>query len=596
MIDLEQPLSTTAGRLNRSPSSARARYVSLPPWTRLILPLALVSGVLLPLGALLTAVFEIDSARWAHMWETFLPRALSNTIFLIISVGAGTLIIGTAFAWLVTAYDFPGRRWFERLLLLPLAIPGFIMGFVYVSIFEYAGPVQTTLRGWFGWGRNDYTFPNIASPGGLVLVLTLVLYPYVYMLARVAFREQAAASFEAAQLMGLSRFRAFIRLVLPLAYPQLAAGTILAMLEAMTDYGTVSYFGFPTLSERIVVLWSGEFNPTAATQLAFLMIVVALALIALERRMRGKAKFYQHAGQGRGLQRHPLRGIKRALAVAACLALFGAAFVLPAAQLIAWVIAEVQSASVNIWNENFAVYASNSLFLAGVSAAVVTMLALLIAYGLRMHAGGGRRLSRLLARGVTLGYAIPGAVIAAGVLVVVNPIDGAVTDLATAHLGWSSSTYLLTGTVIALIYAYVVRFLSIGFSNTDASLEKITPNMEGAARTMGAGWWRILSRIHAPLVRTGLATGALLVFVDVMKELPATLLLRPFGMDTLALRTYFLSIEGWHRSAAVPALAILIVGLIPVLLLMRVGERTVDGRRGYSSQRSQQALRSNDGG
>jgi ABC-type spermidine/putrescine transport system permease subunit I len=187
MIDLEQPLSTTAGRLNRSPSSARARYVSLPPWTRLILPLALVSGVLLPLGALLTAVFEIDSARWAHMWETFLPRALSNTLFLIISVGAGTLIIGTAFAWLVTAYDFPGRRWFERLLLLPLAIPGFIMGFVYVSIFEYAGPVQTTLRGWFGWGRNDYTFPNIASPGGLVLVLTLVLYPYVYMLARSRF-------------------------------------------------------------------------------------------------------------------------------------------------------------------------------------------------------------------------------------------------------------------------------------------------------------------------------------------------------------------------------------------------------------------------
>lgn len=594
MIKLAHLIPTTAGSLDDSPSFAR--HVSLPPWTRLILPLALVVGVLLPLGALLLAVFEIDFARWTHMWETFLPRALTNTIFLVASVGVGTFIIGTAFAWLVTAYDFPGRRWFERLLLLPLAIPGFIMGFVYVSIFEYAGPVQTTLRGWFGWGRNDYSFPNIASPGGLVLVLTLVLYPYVYMLARVAFREQAAISFEAAQLMGLSRLKAFIRLVMPLAYPQLAAGTILAMLEAMTDYGTVSYFGFPTLSERIVVLWSGEFNPTAATQLAFLMIIVALTLITLERRMRGKAKFYQNAGQGRCLRRHPLRGVKRAIAITACAALFGAAFVLPVSQLVAWVVGEMQSASVNIWNENFTAYAGNSIFLAGVSAVIVMALALLIAYGLRTHAGKGKRLSRLLARGVTLGYAIPGAVIAAGVLVVVNPIDGAVTDMATEHLGWSSSTYLLTGTAVALIYAYVVRFMSIGFSNTDASIEKITPNMEGAARTMGAGWWRILSRIHAPLVRTGLAAGALLVFVDVMKELPATLLLRPFGMDTLALRTYFLSVEGWHRSAAVPALAILIVGLIPVLLLMRVGEKSVDGRRDYSSERSQQTLRSNDGG
>ncbi|PJF24347.1 MAG: hypothetical protein CUN53_18290, partial [Phototrophicales bacterium] len=227
-------------------------------------------------------------------------------------------------------------------------------------------------------------------------------YPYVYMLARVAFREQAAISFEAAQLMGLSRFKAFIRLVMPLAYPQLAAGTILAMLEAMTDYGTVSYFGFPTLSERIVVLWSGEFNPNAATQLAFLMILVALTLITLERRMRGKAKFYQNAGQGRCLRRHPLRGVKRIIAITACAALFGAAFMLPVTQLLAWVIAEVQSASVNIWNENFAVYAGNSLFLAGVSAAIVTFLALLIAYGLRTHASKGRRISRLLARGVTL--------------------------------------------------------------------------------------------------------------------------------------------------------------------------------------------------
>lgn len=544
-----------------------------------LLPLLLVLALLLPLGVLLLYVFQFDLARWTHMWNTFLPRALVNTLTLIIGVGIGTGLIGTGFAWLLTAYDFPGRAWFDRLMLLPLAIPGFIMGFVYVTLFEYAGPVQTALRSWFGWKRNDYWFPNIASPGGLILVLTLVLFPYVYMLARTAFREQLASSIEAARVMGYNRLHTFFRLVLPLAYPQIAAGVILAMLETMTDYGTVSYFSYPTLSERIVVLWNTEFDPGTATQLALLMMVFALALIVVVRRLRGRARFYQHGGQGRHMSRLPLRGWSRTGAVLACLTLFGASFLLPVVQLVSWALGELQDPTVGFEGESFISYSINSVALAGITALIVVFLALLIVYGLRATAVHRNRSNRRLARMVTLGYAMPGAVVAAGVLVVVNPLDAAVTDFAAQFLGWSSPAYLLTGTVIALIYAYVVRFMAVGFNSTDASLEKISPSMEGAARTMGAGTWRILRRIHAPLVSTGLASGVILVFVDVMKELPATLLLRPFGMDTLALRTYFLSVEGWHRSAAIPALMILIIGLIPVFILMRVGEKPVGKHR-----------------
>ncbi len=531
-------------------------------------------AILLPLGVLLLEIFNLNGERWAAMWQTFLPRSLWNTLVLVIGVGLGTFLLGTGLAILTAAYDFPGRRWFDRLLLLPLAIPGFIMGFVYVSVFEFAGPVQSTLRTWFNWGRGDYWFPNIASPGGLILVLTLVLYPYVYILARAAFQEQAASTFEAARVIGYSRLMAFIRLALPMAYPQIAAGTILAILEALTDYGTVSYFSYPTLSERVVVLWNTEFDPGTATQLSLLMTLIALGLILLERRMRHKARFYQQGGQRRVAAQN-LTGLPRWGAVLICSLVLGVAFILPVLQLVIWALGEIQNPTVSIWQESFINYSQNSILLAGSTALITVALALLIVFGLRTTATAQRKLVRVLVRFVTLGYAMPGAVIAVGVLIVVNPLDSPLTNFASDYLGWSPVAYLLTGTPIALIYAYIVRFMSIGFNSVDASLEKISPNLEGAARIAGAGEWRVLRRIHFPLMRTGLAAGAILVFVDVMKELPATLLLRPFGMDTLALRTYFLSIEGWHRVASIPALTILVIGLIPVFILMRIGDQSV---------------------
>lgn len=531
---------------------------------------------LLPLGVLLLHLFQLDTSRWVQMWSTFLPRVLGNTLLLALGVGIGTGIIGTFFAWLVTAYDFPGRAWFDHLLLLPMAIPGFIMGFVYVTLFEYAGPVQTALRAGLGWQRGDYWFPNIASPSGLILVLTLVLYPYVYMLARTAFREQLASSLEVAYMMGYSHWRTFTRLVLPLAYPQIAVGIILAILETMTDYGTVSYFSYPTLSERIIVLWNTEFDPSTATQLALLMMLGALGLIFLEYRLRGQARFYQHGGQGRPMPRRRLVGIARLGALTACGLLFGAAFVLPVTQLAVWAVAELQTPTVNILGEQFVEYARNSLGLASVAAVMTTGAALFILYSLRLGTAAQQTSQNRLERLLSLGYALPGAVVAAGVLVVVNPVDAAVTDWISQFLGWNTVGYVLTGTVIALLYAYVVRFIAIAFNNTAASYEKISPTMLAAARTLGAGSGRLLRRIQIPLMSSGLATGTILVFVDVMKELPATLLLRPFGMDTLALRTYFLSVEGWHRTAAIPALMILLIGLLPVFLLMRIGAKSVD--------------------
>lgn len=536
------------------------------------IPLLITLVILLPIIILAIEILIPDVELWERLWNTILPRVIANTLILVIGVGIATFLIGTAFAWLVTAYEFPGRRFFDHALLLPLAIPGFIMGFTFVSIFEYAGPVQTQLRAWFG---SSSWFPSISSPGGLILVLTLVLYPYVYILARAAFREQAASTFEAAQVMGFSRTQTFFKLVLPLARPSIAAGTILAMMEAMTDYGAVSFFGFPTLSERIVVLWNTEFQHGPAAELASLLLIFALILIVFERHLRGRAKYYQQGGKGRRPSRMLLTGWKKWGATTASSALIGFAFVLPIVRLVTWAMREIRYPSVGAWQEIYFEYIRNSVLLAGTAAVIVILLALAIAYKARSNSLKGKnKPMRIMSRLVTLGYAMPGSMIAMGVLLVVSPADGVVTRFAENFLGWNSPAYILTGTIVALSYAYIVRFMSVGFNSVDSSMDKITPNMECAARTLGEKPRGVMMKIHMPLVSTGMAAGAILVFVDVMKELPATLLLRPFGMDTLALWSYFLGMESFWQATAIPALTIIVVGLIPVFILMRVGDNS----------------------
>ncbi|MEM7346568.1 MAG: iron ABC transporter permease [Chloroflexota bacterium] len=553
------------------PHRQQAFWPKIRAWLGRLPVLLLTIILLFPIGVLAVELFTLDIALWQRMWGTILPRVLWNTLRLVVGVSLGTLVVGVGCAWLVTAYEFPGRRWFERLLMLPLAIPGFIMGFVYVAMFEFAGPVQTALREQFDWSRNDYWFPNIASPGGLILVLTLVLYPYVYILARSAFREQAANTLEAANVLGYEGWQAFRRVALPLARPQIAVGVLLVTMESLTDYGTVSYFSYPTLSERIVVLWNTSFDVAAATELASLMVIIALILLFGEQVLRRQARFYQQGSYGRRMARKQLVGARGWLTTFGCFVVLGAAFILPMTQLTIWSIRRIQEPTITVLSEPFLEYTRNTLLLGLIGAVTTVVIALFIAYSNRRDSIETTNYPRWLSRLMTIGYAMPGAVIAVGVLTVVNPIDGAVTDFATVNLGYTGFGYLLTGTVIALVYGYAVRFMALAFNSISASVDKVKPTMESAARTLGAGSGRIFRRIHIPLVRTGIGAGAILVFVDTMKELPITMLLRPFGVDTLAVRTHLLSVEGFHESAAIPSLMILVAGLLPVFLLMQIG-------------------------
>lgn len=554
--------------------SVRHKNIALRTGLRLWLgqlPVLIGTIILLaPIAVLAVELLSLDIPLWQRLWNTILPRTLWNTLRLVVGVSLGTLVIGVGSAWLVTAYNFPGRGWFDRLLMLPLAIPGFIMGFVYVSMFEFAGPFQTALRDQFGWSRGEYWFPNIASSGGLILVLTLVLYPYVYILARSAFREQAANTLEAANVLGYEGWQAFRRVALPLARPQIAVGVLLVIMETLTDYGTVSYFSYPTLSERIVVLWNSSFDSASATELASLMVVLALGLLLGERALRKQARFYQQGSYGRRMSRQKLAGVRGWLATFICLLILGSAFLLPLTQLAVWTAGEIRDPTVSILTEPFFNYTQNTLLLGSLGALLTILVALVIAYSDRRDSIEARNRPRWLSRLISIGYAMPGAVIAVGVLTVVNPLDGAVTNFAE-NLGYRGAGYLLTGTIIALLYGYTVRFMVLALDSISASVDKVRPTMEAAARTMGAGSGRIFRQIHIPLVRTGIGAGAILVFVDIMKELPITLLLRPFGMDTLAVRAHLLSIEGFHESAAIPALMILVVGLLPVFLLMQIG-------------------------
>ena len=552
-------------------------------WFSLLLPLLIALIVLFPLGYLVRNVFlNPNEELWTRWWDTILPPMIINTLKLTIGVGIGTFIVGAGSAWLVTAYDFPGRIFFDRLLLLPLAIPSFILGFVFVATFDYAGPVQTQWRTWFG---QDAWFPDVISGSGAIIVMTAVLYPYVYILARAAFREQSASTMEAARVMGLSRTQAFFRLVLPLARPSIAAGMILAMMEALTDYGTVSFFGYPTLSEGVVRIWQGTWGFEAvdnASQLASLLLFFALGMIVLERLLRGRAKYYQQGGEGRRIQRVHLHGWVQWVPTIMLGLILGFAFVLPVMQLSTWAYDEVQDPQVGLLTTDlFEQHIMATARVGGIAAGLVIALSVIVAHGVRVTATGGKkRIPRAIARLVTLGYAMPGAVVAVGILLIVMPIDHQVTDFFEEELGRTNRDLIFTGTTTALLYAYVVRFLAVGFNSIDSSLEKIRPSMEEAARTMGAGSIRVFFRIYLPLLSTGIAAGAILVFVDVMKEIPATLMLRPpFGTDTLALWVYGLASEAFWKAAAVPSLAILAFGLIPIFFLMRVGD---NHRREYS--------------
>jgi iron(III) transport system permease protein len=518
-------------------STAPLRRVN--PWSALVLGVAAL--VVLPVAMVAAEAFSPTPSVWRHLWETRLPNMLTSTIALLMLVGVGTLALGVSLAWLVSAYRFPGRSAFRFALVLPLAMPGYVLGYVFLTTFSFAGPVQSTLRDWFGRG---VWFPNVRTVPGAAAVLVLTLYPYVYVLAMTALREQGLRTWQVARTLGQGRLRAARRAVLPAARPTLAAALALVMMEVLTDFATVQYFNVTTVSAGIYNLKvSGD--RAQATQLAVLVLVFALAVIALERGFRGRARFHQ-AGAKEFLEPLALRGWRRWAATGACLAVLAAAFLLPVVRLATWT-----QVGGNVTAASYLKHLGRSAQLAGMAALACLVVAALVTSGARLSGG---RATRWAARSILVGYTLPGTVVAIGVLVAFN---------ATGHV------VLVTTSLLGVLYAYTIRFVPLSAATLDASLEKVTPSVVMAARTLGARPGRILARIHAPLLRSGMTAALLLVFVHTLQEISIVLLLRPFGFDTLSVWVWDLTANSAWEQTGLPALTIVAVALVPVILTMR---------------------------
>jgi iron(III) transport system permease protein len=524
-----------------------------------------IAGLLtVPILAVLSSFMTPAGEVWRHLWRTQLVELITNTVLLLAGVGSGTLVVGTGLAWLVVYHRFPGRAFFEWALILPLAIPAYVLGFVFLGLFDFAGPLQTFLRATFGQG---FRLPTLRSYGGVTLMMTLVFYPYVYLLARAAFRGQGAATLEMARSLGRSPWCAFVMVTLPIARPALVAGVALAMMEALADFGTVATFGYRTLTEAIYRVWYGMFDRTAATQLASGLLCFALGLLLVERFSRGRARFTETYRHGAGVTPTVLRGWQAALAMGACLAVLGPGFLVPVGQLGLWAWATLQTGPPA---SAFSTLLLNTLYLAGLATALACLLAVVLAYASRLHPSPSIQWS---AQCAALGYALPGSVVAVGVLLPLAWLDHTAVVWLERILGHSGGL-LLTGSAVGLLFAYLVRFLAVSLQTVDASLTKIPPSLDDAARSLGASGSRVLRRVHLPLMRRGLLTALILVFVEVMKEMPATLLLRPFGLNTLAVEVWKRTSEAMWQEAALPALAIVAAGILPVLLAVRLSAKS----------------------
>ncbi len=527
------------------------------PWT---LAVTAVSGLLaLPVLVVLSYVLHPAGEVWRHLVRTVLPTYVLNSVTLMIGVAVGTLALGVSTAWLTTMCRFPGRQIFTWILLLPFAIPAYIIAYTYTGMLDFAGPVQSALRAWFGWQAGDYWFPPVRSLNGAIVMLSLVLYPYVYLLARAAFLEQSVHALDVSRTLGCGPWESFFRVSLPAARPSIIAGLSLALMETLADYGTVQYFGVPTFTTGIFRTWFGLGDSAAAAQLAAVMLLFVFALIALEQNSRRRARYYHSEGRARPLPSYELRGARAAGAWVTCALPVILGFALPAAQLLSWSIATA-GATVDA---RFIDLVLNTVALAGAAAALAVALALLLAYGRRL---AGSALAGFAVRLAGMGYAIPGVVIAVGVLLPFGWLDRSIDAWARTHLGFSIGL-VLSGTLFTLLFAYMVRFLAVSLQTVDAGLGKITRSMDEAARSLGYGALEIVHKVHVPIMRASLLTAAILVFVDVMKELPATLVLRPFNFNTLAVRAYELASDERLAESATAALAIVAVGVIPVVLL-----------------------------
>ncbi|PSB12448.1 iron ABC transporter permease [Pleurocapsa sp. CCALA 161] len=522
--------------------------------------MAIALIIAIPILFVFSSVFTKSGAVWQHLASTVLANYIVNSCCLMLLVGTGVCLIGVGTAWLVTMCRFWGSKWLNWLLLLPLAAPAYLLAYSYTAMLGYFGPVQTVLRNLFGWsGVDDYWFPEIRSLGGAAIMLLLVLYPYVYLLARVAFLEQSVCTIEASRSLGCSPWRSFFTVALPLARPAIMAGLALALMETLNDLGTVEYFGVNTFTTGIYRTWLGMGERSAAAQLAAFLMVFVLILIVLERRSRNAAQYYDRSSSIERLTPFQLNPWHSLLALVFCLLPVLLGFIIPGGYLLQLTLNNLDSA----FDGDFGNLAQHSFILAIITAIAALLISVIMAYGERLEPNW---LMKTAVRIAAMGYAIPGSVIAVGVLIPMAGLDNIIDRWMRSTFNFSTGL-LLSGTIFALIFAYLVRFLAVGFGSVESSLNKISPSLDDASRSLGYGSTSTLWNIHTPLMSGGLLTSTILVFVDVMKELPATLVIRPFNFDTLGIRVYQYASDERLAEAAAPALAIVLVGIIPVILL-----------------------------
>lgn len=525
-------------------------------------PFVAAALVVVPVGVIFSSVLAPAGEIWQHLVETTLISLLLNTFWLVLGVIVGTALLGISLAWFTAVYEFPGRRLFSWALLLPMAIPAYVTAFVALGLFDFTGPIQTTLRAWLD---SDLSwFPDIRGRMGVIIVMTLAFYPYVYLLARNAFLSQGKRSLEVAQSLGFSRKQGFFKVVLPMARPWIAGGIMLVSMETLADFGTVAVFNYNTFTTAIYKAWFSMFSLQAASQLASLLIVMVFIVIVLEQQFRSRMR-YAEAKSSAKAQRIQLAGWHNWAVTGFVVCVLFFAFFLPVAQLGYW---SVQSFAQNYDVDRYLEFLWHSLTLSSLAALLICLVVIAMVYALRRYPDSA---TRYAVRTATIGYALPGTVLAIGVYVPLVWLDGQLSELAL-HWFQLETGQLIQGTLAIMLIAYLIRFMAVSHYPIDSAMQRVTHSIDEAALSLGVHGWAMIRTVHIPILKPGIFTAATLVFVDVMKEMPITLMTRPFGWDTLAVRIYEMTSEGQWEQAALPAITLILAGLMPIYLFMRQTE------------------------
>lgn len=550
--------STTAGP--PIAGALRHRIMRLNGWHFLVITVALL--VLAPLVVVGGSFLRPQPELWQHLYQTLLVELLWNTLWLVLGVPAGTLLLGVSLAWLTATCAFPGRRFFSWALLLPMAMPAYVMAFVFLGLFDFSGIVPSLLRSWFG---PAIPVPDIRSAAGVITVLSLSLFPYVYLLARNAFLTQGIRALEAAQSLGCNRWQGFFRVALPMARPWIAGGALLVLMETLADFGAVSVFNYDTLTTAIYKMWFGFFSLEGAAQLSSLLIVIAFVLLVAEQWQRRRMRYTPSGRTGHSGERLQLTGWRGRLACSYCGLILLVSFGLPVTQLLLW----ASSSFGEEFDRRYFAWLGHSLLLGLLGALLIAAVALILSYARRRQPD---RLTKVLVWISGLGYALPGSVLAVGIYIPLAGLDNVLIDTSRRLFGTSPGAIFRESVAIMLL-AYLIRFLAVGHKAVDSAMQRIRPSIDEAARMLGTGGLALVRKIHLPIVSSGLATALTLAFVDIMKEMPITLMTRPFGWDTLAVKIFELTSEGEWERAAIPALFLVVAGLLPIMLLIRKMDR-----------------------